>query len=1221
MLKEDSRAYEKSNKRVPDDETINVYLIGHTHDDTGWLQTTDQYYVKQIHYILDSVMSALTENEDRKFTYVEQDYFQKWWNEISEKKKEQVRQLVKEGRLEFNLGGWCMTDEAGAHYEDIINEMTLGHKYIYDEFGIRPTVGWHIDPFGHSSQVASLYSQMGFDGYSIFRIHYDDVERRKENKTLEFIWRGSKSLDNESDLFTHYLESGYHAAGEANFFGDSCGMCFFNSDDNSWFAWDDSLPTYKTNQEYHMKRFVDMVRTRTAWFDNGNNLLLPWGADFTFINAFIPFDNMDKFIEYVNSHENQYHIHIQYAVLSDYIKAVHEYHKKWTVKTDDFFPYARGSNSYWTGYYTSRDRLKGLVREKMNELSNAEMYLALSKAEKKSLNFAELYSDIMKLRKAQGEVQHHDAITGTEKQAVANDYNVQLVNGAYYANKAASTVLDIYTTLENINKNSTEVFPLLTEENRIAVVLSNTIAWNRTEVIQLISPRSDVGIYDKEGKPLEVQINEIPEFSYDRRNGTYYVYFLIEIPAMGYTTVYIKVNKDSIVTKPIEDTFISNNKMKLTLNNGYIEDIILSNSTHYPLYSSLYQYKSNVGYPATSGAYAFTPGFEGSIGVSNSDNNIVMGEGRIDSILEGDHIVHLISIVGDRDCDDIIDTNLRGYDNKQIKYIVQRFDKNEGWGQHLQINTVSINLDKSPSNTLYGSTTISSSKEESQEIEINFSTPFKNNKKLYMFTTVSSEEQHLILCSVKSLSNSKAILLVRIYGASSWKKDVIINYIVFEEGSQPFDSYKDQIIYGEGEGILDTNNFLRLNIPWTQSLQSPRVFVQVYSDISISIMNRYIHTNEISFNMKSIDDNQGKSIKIMYFILPSVDGASPILSSQETINNIIIKGPLVEEIQQIYRKGYYSIYRLYKQGIQENILEINTEMNGIDDGREVVLQLNTNLKNEKTIYSDTIGMEQQKRVFNPLYSEPIPANIYPCVSRAYIEDKKENIRLTVLVDRAHGVSSQKEGRMEIMIKRRTIGDDGYGVGEPLTENDHVKEKFWFMFNTIEMSSILYKQLDLYLSHPPLPYYSIVNNNNINNNNINLQDQYSFIQSELPKNIQLLNFQLAGLYDKTYLLRFHHIYEKNECELAIPVEIDLSKLFKGFEIIDYEEKILTGMFNKEQVERERLRWDTEDNNNNHNDNDIHIQNNKSHHNQSVRGNKNMIITIKPMEFKTFAVTIN
>jgi hypothetical protein len=47
-----------------------------------------------------------------------------------------------------------MNDEATAEYEAIIEQMTLGHEFLYREFQVRPTIGWHIDPFGHaSSQV------------------------------------------------------------------------------------------------------------------------------------------------------------------------------------------------------------------------------------------------------------------------------------------------------------------------------------------------------------------------------------------------------------------------------------------------------------------------------------------------------------------------------------------------------------------------------------------------------------------------------------------------------------------------------------------------------------------------------------------------------------------------------------------------------------------------------------------------------------------------------------------------------------------------------------------------------------------------------------------------------------------------------------------------------------------------------------------------------------
>ena len=55
-----------------------------------------------------------------------------------------------------------MNDEATTHYNAIIDQMTLGLKFIENNFGpeARPTIGWQIDPFGHSNEHASIAARV-----------------------------------------------------------------------------------------------------------------------------------------------------------------------------------------------------------------------------------------------------------------------------------------------------------------------------------------------------------------------------------------------------------------------------------------------------------------------------------------------------------------------------------------------------------------------------------------------------------------------------------------------------------------------------------------------------------------------------------------------------------------------------------------------------------------------------------------------------------------------------------------------------------------------------------------------------------------------------------------------------------------------------------------------------------------------------------------------------
>lgn len=362
---------------------------GRQHDDVGWLNTVDEYYVTQVRWILNTALTALRNNPARKFTcvlarragrsaalphrrrglsrttgrcvrsYVEQAYFQRWWEELSVRRtqpgsarvsvsrvhshtqrntvrghaqsaeRNDVRRLVANGQLEFNLGGLCMNDEASPHYESEIAQMTEGMQFILREFGpnARPRVGWHIDPFGHSSATASMWSLMGLDTFSPDRIDFRLKSALQANRSLEFIWRGNPTLGAKAEIFTHVIDEGFYCTpGECNY------------DGGLWINTNARLPTLAPNYVQQGEDFVNMARRRRQWYRH-NYVLVPFGCDFAHQDAERSFIQMDQLISYVNSNKSL-NAHVQYSTLGEYTRLVNALNLTWPVFTGDFFPYA-----------------------------------------------------------------------------------------------------------------------------------------------------------------------------------------------------------------------------------------------------------------------------------------------------------------------------------------------------------------------------------------------------------------------------------------------------------------------------------------------------------------------------------------------------------------------------------------------------------------------------------------------------------------------------------------------------------------------------------------------------------------------------------------------------------------------------------------------------------------------------------------------------------------
>ena len=169
--------------------------------------TVEQYYEEAVRHILDTVTETCTENPDRKFIWVETSYFAIWWKRTTPEKRDKWRRLLHRRQVEFIIGGWVMSDNAVTTYSANIDQMTVGHRFLKETFGDYgiPRIGWDIDPFGGSRNIARIYKEMGFDYHVFARINYEQKNQMIKEQKLEFNWR----LDNESHILTQVLYDSY----------------------------------------------------------------------------------------------------------------------------------------------------------------------------------------------------------------------------------------------------------------------------------------------------------------------------------------------------------------------------------------------------------------------------------------------------------------------------------------------------------------------------------------------------------------------------------------------------------------------------------------------------------------------------------------------------------------------------------------------------------------------------------------------------------------------------------------------------------------------------------------------------------------------------------------------------------------------------------------------------------------------------------------------------
>lgn len=183
------------------------------------LATLKPHPPTQVRDIYTAVVDALTASPTRTFAAEIVVFWSAWWSEANATQRAAVRALVASGQLEFAGGGWTQSDEAITRFEDMIDQVTLGHLWVASAMLSPPvTTAWQADPFGHSTGFAYLSSLQALDGFTFGRPMSASWPNGGVPDPLDLqsstVWHPSSShpdegVFDETSILTHDQRIGY----------------------------------------------------------------------------------------------------------------------------------------------------------------------------------------------------------------------------------------------------------------------------------------------------------------------------------------------------------------------------------------------------------------------------------------------------------------------------------------------------------------------------------------------------------------------------------------------------------------------------------------------------------------------------------------------------------------------------------------------------------------------------------------------------------------------------------------------------------------------------------------------------------------------------------------------------------------------------------------------------------------------------------------------------
>lgn len=577
----DERDWNRQNK-------LKVFVVPHSHNDPGWTRTIDEFYVSQTKHILNHMVQKLPEDRRRKFIWAEISFFSMWWDDIDQETKDIVRSLLQNNQLEIVTGGWVMNDEANSHYISIIHQLSEGHEWMKQNLNYTPLSHWAIDPFGYSLTQPAILQATGLENMLIQRVHYSVKKELARTRQLEFRWRQLWDDSGNTDVFCHMMPFyGYDIPHTCGPDPKICCQFDFKRLPNHGLSCPWKVPPQPItgkNVAARAEMLLDQYRKKSKLYRT-NVVIAPLGDDFRYDHPTewdAQFENYQKLFDYMNANLNL-NVQAQFGTLSDYFNEVKKQKKlaEFPTLSGDLFTYADRDDHYWSGYYTSRPFYKRMDRILISYIRAAETLHALTHHSGKP--GADWIIDktnglehlLVSARQALSLFQHHDGITGTAKDHVVVDYGKRMLQSIHNCQKVIQLCANILLEgtgsqgpyeQESSYYNFEDVWHshnTLPERAQITiglpdlpskkVVIYNSLAFARHEVVSFHINTPFVEVFDFRGKRINCQVSPIFEYGSTMSQTKYELSFIANIPAFGAVTYTVTTVYEE--NKPEETAF------------------------------------------------------------------------------------------------------------------------------------------------------------------------------------------------------------------------------------------------------------------------------------------------------------------------------------------------------------------------------------------------------------------------------------------------------------------------------------------------------------------------------------------------------------------------------------------------------------------------------------------------------------------------------------------